>query len=203
MTDQVYTPDDLLKFLTSVDAALSGPESVTVIEGSASVLHYGVPRGTRDIDALPPPSPRLVQAIKSAEQESGLKIPFQFVGVAELPENYEDRLEKLRDCSFVNLTVLIPEAHDLVLARFMRGDIRDFEAAKELHSRRPLDADVLVSRYLDEMGAAMGDQGRLDLNVYAGIESVFGEEVATAAYAAIRSRRDSGPDGPPACSHFP
>ncbi len=75
------------------------------------------------------------------------------------------------------LTVVIPEKHDLALMKVVRGHDRDLEAIRSLHERSPLDCDLLVRRWREEMGQAIGEPRRLRDNFLALIESVFPERL--------------------------
>jgi hypothetical protein len=57
--------------------------------------------------------------------------------------------------------VMVPERHDLVLMKVLRGDEHDLQAIEAIHERSPLDLSILVERFRDEMGSTIIARGRL------------------------------------------
>ena len=73
---------------------------------------------------------------------------------------------------FDRLRVLVPEKHDLVLMKAIRGYEHDFQAIAEIHAHSPLDVETLVRRFQDEM-TPIGDPARIRGNVVALVERLF------------------------------
>jgi hypothetical protein len=73
--------------------------------------------------------------------------------------------------------VRVPEKHDLVLMKVLRGDEHDLQAIEAIHRRSPLDLPILVRRYREEMGATIIDPGRLRSQFLTMIERLFPEHV--------------------------
>jgi hypothetical protein len=111
---RVYTPNELRRFLESVDAALTRRAKVVVIGGAAAALEYGVATGTRDIDTWTKVQNDLMVAVERARQATGLAVPFAQSGVADGPEDFESRLKRALP-HLRRLPVMVPEKHILRL----------------------------------------------------------------------------------------
>lgn len=171
-----YLREQLEQFLEAVDAALIEPARVIVIGGTAAALHYGVTQATHDIDTWNTIQGSLAVAVEKARQITGLPVPFQQSGVADAPYRFESRLERVLP-QLARLTVQVPERHDLVLMKTMRCDEHDLDAISEMHAYAPLDLEVLVQRFKDEMNAAIGDPQRIRGNLLVVVERLFPHEV--------------------------
>jgi hypothetical protein len=182
-------PADLRRFLEAVDAALTRPIRMVIIGGSAAALGYGVDITTRDIDTFGIPEP-IAAAASAARAATGLDIPIQHAAIADLPWNYQDRLRRILP-NLRHLEVFVPEAHDLVLSKLVRGAEHDLEQIAVLHQQHPLDPEVLAERFAREMGHRVGEPRTLELNLLNCIELLWGELVCDRIAARIlrHSRR--------------
>jgi hypothetical protein len=106
-----YLQAELAAFLRAVDAALDHPVETVVIGGAAAILHYGVPRATRDIDTWTTVREDLAVAVRRAREATGLNVPFEKSGVADAPYDFEDRLQRALP-ELERLTILVPGAHE-------------------------------------------------------------------------------------------
>jgi hypothetical protein len=172
-----FLPDELVRFLTAVDAALEQPVTVIIIGGSAAAVAYGISRGTRDVDTWTKVTATLDAAVRQARQATGLDVPFSHSGVADGPHDFEARLRRTLP-ELDKLEVLVPERHDLVLMKAIRGYEHDLEQIEEMHRQEPLDLDTLVDRYENEMGAVVGDPSRLRGNILLRVERLYPREAA-------------------------
>ena len=175
-----YRRDEIERFLTAVDAALSQPARVVVIGGSAAALHYGVTRTTHDIDTWNALHADLVAAIAKAQLTTGLPVPMRTSGIADPPYEFESRLERVLP-ALNHLEVSVPERHDLVLMKTMRADEHDIQAIVEIHAHSPLDLETLVHRFKSEMDAAIGNPDRLRSNFLVVVERLFPDAVERVA----------------------
>ncbi len=166
---------DIENFLRALDRALKGPATMLVIGGTAAVLRYGATRATQDIDTLSTVSQSLALAASAARAKTGLDIPIQYVTIADTPEDYESRLERVLP-QLKRLSVLVPERHDLVLMKAVRAYEHDIQVIREIHSHAPLDLEVLVDRFLNEM-SPIGNRTRIRQNLLLVIEKVFPDAV--------------------------
>lgn len=169
-----FEAEELRRFLTAVDRHLERPAALIVIGGSACALGYGVALGTNDVDTYNSVDESLLAAAERARAETALQIPVGRSPVADLPCEFEDRLQLVMP-ELVQLKVCVLEKHDLALSKTLRGNQHDLDAIEELHRLDPLDQEVLVERYMDELSAAIGDPQRLDQNLVLLIRCLYGE----------------------------
>jgi hypothetical protein len=90
------------------------------------------------------------------------------------------------------LAVVVPERHDLVLMKTLRGYQHDVEVIEQIHRRQPLVFEVLRSRWRTEMRHAVADPRRVNLNFVAVVDHLFGRERAEAVRRELDRRR--GPE---------
>jgi hypothetical protein len=171
-----YGKAEIERFLEEVNAGLERPAEVIVIGWAAAIRGYDAPGRTQDIDTETTVSKALESAIARARQATGLSLPFGKAGVSDAPYEFESRLIRVVP-HLERLIVLVPEKHDLALMKVVRGHDRDIEALRALHERSPLDCDVLVRLWREEMGQAIGEPRRLRDNFLALIESLFPERL--------------------------
>ena len=181
-----YLRADLERFLKAVDGSLRRRVEVVVIGGAAAGIHYGVAGGTRDIDTWTAVGRVLLPAVERARRATGLPVPFQKSGVADAPFDFESRLQRTLP-ELTRLVIMVPERHDLALMKVLRGDEQDLETITAMHRQVPFDQDLLIERYLEEMGAAVIDPGRLRSQFLVMIERLF-PEAAEALGRRLRRR---------------
>ena len=104
-----------------------------------------------------------------------------WVPIAELPYSFEERLLTLSIKGLSKLTVLVPEAHDLVLMKVARGEAHDLDAIEDIHRAAPLDFDTLLARYRETTPQVMGSKEMHRLNFLAAVARLFGAEKADEA----------------------
>ena len=163
------------RFLRAVDASLKEPVTVLVIGGTAATLRYGATRATQDIDTLTAVSEALAVAASKARAKTGLDIPINRVTIADEPEDYESRLERVLP-RLKRLRILVPERHDLVLMKAMRAYEHDVQVIAEIHAHAPLSLDILVDRFLNEM-LPIGEPRRIRQNFPLVIGRLFPDAV--------------------------
>ena len=173
---RLYTPAELRIFLAGVDAALRGKAEVVLIGGAAVAIEYDIVVGTRDIDTWTRVQNDLMIAVERSRQATGLAVPFAQSGVADGPESFERRLRRALP-HLKRLIVRVPEKHDLVLMKVVRGDEHDLQAIEAIHERSPLDLETLLDRYQQEMGAAIIDPRRLKGHVLTMVERLFPDQL--------------------------
>lgn len=191
----LFEAADLRRFLTAVDKYLTEPATMVLLGGSAIALH-GVRAGTTDIDTWATDLSKLNPAIDRARVETGLDIPVSSVGVADVPYNYEERLQPVQ-ADWTHLQVSILEPHDLALSKAVSCDQSDLVAIEKLHQVSALDLDTLVARYLGEMKYAIGNRARLDQNLALMVERLYGEIEADRVEEELRGNRGAGDDSGP------
>ncbi|USN47490.1 MAG: hypothetical protein H6626_15150 [Pseudobdellovibrionaceae bacterium] len=170
--------DQMIKFFNALDDLLEQEYSLTLIGGSAMVIGYASERMTSDCD----PWGRAEKEIQSkwalAQKASGVKISLDSqTGVAQLPENFEDRLEEA-DLKLKKLTIKYPEKHDLALSKVTRLLGNDLDDIEWLHKNHELDITILKEIYHNELRPIyIGNPKNLDLNFLDVIESLYGEKI--------------------------
>jgi hypothetical protein len=169
-----FGPRELKRFLVAVDAHLTTPAEVVLIGGGAVAVGYGGDVGTQDLDTFNATTTALQAAAAAARQETGLAVPLDHSTVADAPYEHEARLRRVLP-RLRRLTVKVLEQHDLALSKVVRGYDHDLEQIEELHRRAPLDQDLLVRRFIDEMGHAVGNPRMIALAFLECIERLFGE----------------------------
>jgi hypothetical protein len=168
-----YEPAELERFLVAVDELLTRPVKLLVIGGGAAALAYGVRGGTKDIDTFHDTS-AIRDVLDEARRKTGLDIPVDYAAVADLPYEFESRVKRALP-SLRKLEIQVPEIHDLVLSKVMRGDETDLAAIEEMHARHPLSFEVLVHRFLTEMDHVVGNPSSIEMSFLNCIDTVFGE----------------------------
>jgi hypothetical protein len=73
------------------------------------------------------------------------------VGVAKVPEDYEDRLTEIFAKVFKHLRLLALDPYDLALSKLERNIQRDRDDVKHLAKTVPLDLEVLKERYQSDI----------------------------------------------------
>lgn len=94
--------------------------------------------------------------------------------MGDVPWNSDERMIHVMP-ELTRLAVYALEAHDVALSKALRGNDGDFAAIKRLHAKVDLDKDVLVNRYIGEMGHVIGSRWRHDHNIVLLIDKLFGE----------------------------
>ena len=169
-----FVPSELRLFLDAVDSFLTESVDMIIIGGSALTLGYGVETATSDVDTFETDLNKINPAIEAARQKTGLNIPVDANTVADIPYNYRERVQRVLP-ELENLVVLVPDRYDLALSKLVRATEHDFAGIEELHAAHPLDIEILVSRYLDEMNQAVTDLRVLDQKFLICVRSLFGE----------------------------
>ena len=173
-------------FLRAVDRHLTRRVRVEVIGGSAAALAHGATSTTTDLDTFNTVSEELLDAVARATEETGLDIPVSQSTVADVPYNYEDRLEgHLPELEHLEVWVL--EKHDLVLSKTVRCYEHDLQQILEIHQNTALSFDTLVERFESEMTNAIGEPARIRSNFLLMIETVFGELSRVAAEKRLKA----------------
>ena len=184
-----YSKIELLSCLDGVDANLTDPAELIVIGGAAAAIAYDVARATRDIDTWSALDGALSNAVERALAESPLEIPVEHAAVSDAPWEFETRLLRVEPERWTWLRIFVPERHDLVLMKCVRGYEHDLETASSIHQSHGLDLEILISRYSAEMSHIAGDRSRLDLNFQVLAERLFGEAAERRVAQALDSRR--------------
>jgi hypothetical protein len=167
-------------FLHAVDRHLQRPESAVVIGGAAAAVAFHSGTKTADIDLFRGMSKQILAAAAAAREETGLAIAVGAAAVADLPYDYEERLQPARGLRLGKLSLLFPDKYDLALAKAVRGYQHDLDAIEGIHRRHRLSRKTLVARFEKEMAQAIGPPARTRLNLVMVVERLYGVKEARA-----------------------
>jgi hypothetical protein len=94
------------------------------------------------------------------------------VGIAPLPENYEDRLTEVFTGVFKYLHLFALDPYDVALAKIERNSARARDDVKHLARVVPFDLEILKQRHHDELRVYLGNAEREDLTIKLWIEMI-------------------------------
>jgi hypothetical protein len=139
---------------------------------------HGLPRPTADVDYIAAiPSDSLEELERIAGRQSTLAkqqgLYLQYVTIADVPEDYEQRLTELFAGQFSRLRLLALDVHDLVLAKLVRNSPVDLEDAKFLANAGVIDEKLLKKRYERELRPNLSNEKRHDLTLAIWLEACF------------------------------
>jgi hypothetical protein len=164
-------------FLSQVDSGLSENVELHCLGGFVVTALYGLARSTADVDVLAAVKRsalnRLIDlAGKGSELHRKHGIYLDFVTVATVPEDYDQRLTEMFPGAFRHLRLLAFDPYDLALAKLERNSQRDRDDVKYLARTIPFDLDVLQDRYLKELRPLLGIPEREDLTMRLWVEAI-------------------------------
>src|SRR5579862_7017508 len=147
-------------FLKEVDAQLSQQVNLHCLGGFVLTALYRIPRYTGDLDYIEiVPRAAANELERIAGRGSPLckkyKLFLQHVGVADLPEDYQSRLQELK-VSLEKLRLWALDPYDLLLAKVTRNSPKDQEDAKYLIPKLKLDFKTFYNRYEKELAPSIG-----------------------------------------------
>ena len=149
--------------------------------GFVVTMVYGFSRPTGDLDVLEiapreAGKPMLQLGMQGGPLHKKYKIYLDPVGVAHVPENYEDRLTEIFPKSFQHLRLCALDPYDLALSKLERNIQHDRDDMKYLARTVPLDVDVLRQRYQKELRWQLGNPEREDLTLKLWIDAIEEEK---------------------------
>ena len=169
-------PEPWRSFLRDLDTELVRPTELHCFGGFVVAQCYGLMRPTADIDILESNGTDLITIAKLAGRTSLLYkrhgVYIDVVTVADVPDNYDERLTTALDASFEKLQFRIFERHDLVLAKIVRNNDKDRADVAAIAGGPGLDIDVLRARYIEELRPKLGRPEREDLTLELWIEII-------------------------------
>jgi len=113
-------PEPWLSFLRELDSTVSEEVRLDCMGGFVITMVYGFSRPTGDLDVLEIAPREASRPMLELGMEGGLlhqkyKIYLDHVGVAHVPENYEERLTEIFPKVFKHLRLLALDPYDLAL----------------------------------------------------------------------------------------
>ena len=171
-------PPEWSRFLDEVDGVISRAVELHCLGGFVLTTRYGAPRRTGDLDCL-----AVVPLDESAHLEEIVgrgstlarkhRLYIQLVTVADLPENYEERLTEIFRGRFRHLHLIALDPYDLALSKLTRNYPIDREDIRLLARAVPLDPDILHDRYARELRPNLPSVERHDLTLQLWVEGFF------------------------------
>lgn len=174
-------PQPWKSFLRELDGLLNEPFQFHCIGGFAVVAAYSLSRSTNDLDYISlNPCDGIPELQRLAGEGSALakkhNVFVHHVGVASVPENYDERLTELYAGRFKNILLFVLDPYDLVLSKLSRNAERDREDVKQLAKTQKLKPDVLRERYAKELRPILiGPVDRHDRTLEFWIEAYFSD----------------------------
>jgi hypothetical protein len=170
-------PEPWLSFLRELDATAHEEVRLDCMGGFVVTMVYGFSRTTGDLDVLEiAPAAAGRSMLKLGMQGGPLHKKYHIyldrVGVAKVPENYEDRLSEIFPRVFKHLRLLALDPYDLALSKLERNIQRDRDDVKHLAKTVPFDLEVLKRRYQKELRWQLGNPDREDLTLRFWIEAI-------------------------------
>jgi Nucleotidyltransferase of unknown function (DUF6036) len=166
-------PSDLPKepwhsFFIDLDEVLKEPVVLECFGGFVVIAFYGMPRETIDVDCVSvTPNAEVAHLEEIAGNGSALYrkhgVYLQHVGIANVPENYSDRLVPMFTGAYQRLQLFALDPYDLVLSKLERNAERDRDDLKYLAGVMPLDLAILEERYRSELRPYLANVERHDL----------------------------------------
>lgn len=168
-------PEPWYSFLKEIDSSLTEETPLHCLGGFVVTVVYEADRSTIDLDALSlvgRDSPIWELAGRGSEMHKRHRVYLDRVGIAPLPEDYEDRLTEIFVGIFKYLRLFALDPYDVALAKIERNSTRDREDVKHLARVVPFDLEILKQRYHDELRVYLGNPEREDLTLKLWIEMI-------------------------------
>jgi hypothetical protein len=174
-------PEPWLSFLRELDSAVDAEVRLHCIGGFVITMVYGFSRPTADLDVVEISPRDAARAMLELGMQGGAlhrkyRLYLDHVGVAHVPEDYEDRLKEIFSGTFRNLRLFALDPYDLALSKLERNIQRDRDDVKHLARTVPLDLEVLKERYYKELRWQLGNSEREDLTLRLWIEAIEEEK---------------------------
>jgi hypothetical protein len=155
-------PEPWHSFFREIDEKLSKKIELECLGGFVITQVYGLARATADIDVISiNPKSQSDFLFEIAGEGSMLhqkyKVYLDWVGIAQLPENYDERLTEIFTDSFKNIRFFALDPYDIALAKIERNIQRDRDDVKHLAKIVPFDLQILKSRYETELRPSLGN----------------------------------------------
>jgi hypothetical protein len=170
-------PEPWKSFFVAIDKTLEQETSLEILGGFVITVLYAAPRETADVDVVSVvPNSQTRSLIETAGEGSALHkkhgVYLDRVGIATIPENYEERLTEIFAGEFRHLRLFAVDPYDVALAKIERNIDRDREDVKFLAEAVPFDLQILRERYFKELRPFLGIPEREDLTLKLWIEMI-------------------------------
>lgn len=149
-------PEPWNSFLQSLDETLQCPVELQCFGGFVVTMLYELARGTVDLDVIqiaPKDASQTLLAVagkgSALHQKFGMYL--DFVHIAAVPEDYDQRLTEMFPGQFQYLHLYAFDPYDIALAKLERNIQRDRDDVKHLARTIPFDLHLLKERYEKEL----------------------------------------------------
>ena len=162
--------------LVALERELTQDTELHCMGGFVLAEYYGLVRATSDVDVLESAGTDTATIARLAGRGSPLhkrhRVYIDIVTVADVPDDYDTRLETMDIEGLTRLRLKVFERHDLALAKLCRNIDRDREDVVALARGPGLDVNVLQQRYRKELRPKLGRPEREDLTLRLWIEII-------------------------------
>jgi len=170
MSSELRPSEPWHSFLRDLDDALQSPARLDCIGGFVITQLYGLARPTADVDVIElaprEASETLMQiALQGGPLHRKHRIYLDRVGVAAIPENYEDRLTEMFPGAYRHLRLMALDPYDIALSKLERNSQKDRDDVRFLSRSIPFDLETLQQRYEQELRWQLGRPDREDLTM--------------------------------------
>jgi|ERR1043165_380202 hypothetical protein len=170
-------PEPWISFLTEIDGQVEGEVELHCLGGFVVTMLYGLVRPTADVDVIMiAPGGMIEYLLQLAGKGSKLHrkygIYLDFVTIAAVPEDYDQRLTEILPGTFKRLRLFALDPYDLALAKLERNIQRDRDDVKYLARTVPFDLNILRERYERELRPNLGNPEREDLTLRLWVEAL-------------------------------
>lgn len=172
-----HLPKPWKSLFSAIDKILKEETRLEILGGFVITVLYNALRTTADVDIVSIiPNDQTRNLIELAGEGSKLHIKhgvyLDRVGIANLPEDYEDRLTEIFKDNFQNLKLFALNPYDIALAKIERNIDRDREDVRFLAKTIPFDLKILEEIYFKELRPVLGIPEREDLTLKLWIEMI-------------------------------
>lgn len=137
-------PEPWRFFLAEIDGRVEEAVHLHCLGGFVVTMLYGLGRPTADVDVITIAPRDLIEwllqlADKGSELHSKYDVYLDFVTIAAVPEDYDQRLVEILPGTFQNLRLFALDPYDLALAKLESNIQRDRDDVKYLARTIPFD----------------------------------------------------------------
>lgn len=170
MSSELRPPEPWHSFLRDLDDALQAPARLDCIGGFVVTQLYGLARPTADVDVIELAPREASEVLMQIAMQGGPlhrkhRIYLDRVGVAAIPENYEDRLTEMFPGAYRHLRLMALDPYDIALSKLERNSQKDRDDVRYLNRTVPFDLGALKQRYEIELRWQLGRPDREDLTM--------------------------------------
>jgi hypothetical protein len=153
-------PEPWRSFLHELDKTVGEEVRLVCMGGFVVTQFYGFSRSTADIDTLSIVPRDEAATLREFGSRGGplhtkYKIYLDFVAVACVPEDYEERLTEMYPQAFRRLRLFALDPYDLALSKLERNIQRDRDDVRFLARTIPFDLEILQERYRKERAGSL------------------------------------------------